>query len=175
MSKSNSSAIRKSTEKTEITEKTEVVESYFHMLGSVCSVISVFSVLSFYAVLINLAFREKPAIGLSGMFIGLRSLVALLRRNFRRFLAPALVHRFQTPFGASPGGSDRLVADEDEDGVGVRRGQDSQGDPTAALQGHVPGQGVGGAVGGYGGGRYGLAVDDHLDGHVAARADAGAF
>src|SRR5262245_5930739 len=71
------------------------------------------------ASLINPTLRENAAISLPRVFVSLRGLVALLRRNLRRLLAPALVDGFQTPFGAAARGADRLVADDDEDRVGV--------------------------------------------------------
>ena len=48
------------------------------------------------------------------------------RANRRLFLRPALVDRFQAPLGRFLRGPDRLAADRDEDGVGVRRRIDPQ-------------------------------------------------
>src|SRR5215467_3282732 len=88
---------------------------------------------SYFDSLINLTLRKDAAVNLPRMFVSLRGLVALFLRNLRRLLAPALVDGFQTPLGAAPRGADRLVADDDEDRIGVCRSEDAQRDPTAAL------------------------------------------
>ena len=70
---------------------------------------------------------------LSGAIVRVPRLVQLARPNLRRLLRPALIHGLQAPLGASARGADRLAADEREDRVGVRRGQDARGDPAAPI------------------------------------------
>ena len=69
--------------------------------------------------LIDLALRKDAAVNLPRMFVSLRGLVALFRGNLRRLLAPALIDGFQTPLGAAPRGADWLIADDDEDRIGM--------------------------------------------------------
>ena len=69
--------------------------------------------------LFNLTLRKNAAVSLASVFVSLRGLVALFRRNLGRLLAPALINGLQTPFGAAARGADRLVADDDEDRIGV--------------------------------------------------------
>src|SRR5262249_11467000 len=109
------------------------------------------------------------------MFVSLRGLVALFRRNLRRLLAPALVNGLQTPFGAAPRGADRLVASGDEDRIGVRRSGDAQRDPTAALDPGVERDVAHRAVGDDLLFIHRRSVDDQFDHHFARRSDARAF
>src|SRR5688572_28127681 len=51
----------------------------------------------------------------------------------RLLLRPALVHALQAPLDAAAGGANRLVADENENRVRVRRGEYAQRHPAAAL------------------------------------------
>src|SRR5262249_7850251 len=127
------------------------------------------------ASLINLTLRENAAINLPRMFVSLRGLVALFRRNLRRLLAPALVNGLQTPFGAAPRGADRLVADGDEDRIGVRRSGDAQRDPTAALDPGVERDVAHRAVGDDLLFIHRRSVDDQFDHHFARRSDARAL
>src|SRR5437879_6106527 len=68
-----------------------------------------------------------------------RVLVGALRvRHLLHFdetllLGPALIHALQAPLRAAAPRTDRLVADQHEYRVGVRRGQDAQRHPTAAV------------------------------------------
>ena len=79
---------------------------------------------------------QDAAVGLSRVLVGgFRG--RLLRRDLRRLLRPALIDGAQAPLGARARGADRLAADEHEDRVGVRRRQDAQRDPAAALDRHV--------------------------------------
>src|SRR5688572_28569783 len=51
----------------------------------------------------------------------------------RLLLGPALVHALEAPLDTAAGGANRLVADEDENRIRVRRGEDPQCHPAAAL------------------------------------------
>src|SRR5215510_10483284 len=125
--------------------------------------------------LFNITLREDAAISLPRVFVSLGGLIAFFCRNFRRLLAPALVDRFQTPFGAAPRGADRLVADDDEDRIGVRRDADAQRDPTAALDPGVERHVANCAVGDDLLFIYRHAINDQFDHHFARRSDARAF
>src|SRR5262249_13417079 len=117
--------------------------------------------------LINLTLGKDTAISLPRVFVSLRSLVALFRRDLGRLLAPALVNGFQTPFGAAPRGADRLVANDNEDRIGVRRSGDAQRDPTAALDLGVERDVAHRAVGDNLLFIYRHSVDDQFDHHSA--------
>src|SRR5215510_12258744 len=127
------------------------------------------------ASLINIALRENAAINLPRMFVGLRGFVAFLRRNLRRLLAPTLVDGLQAPFGATARGADRLVADDDEDRVGVRRSQDAQRHPTAALDLEVERYFARRAVGGDLLFIHRRSINDQFDRHFARPSSARAF
>ena len=89
---------------------------------------------------------ELTALDQDRRFAELRS--ALLRRDGERgveigefvlvhetlLLRATLFHAGEAPFGAGEGGADGFAGDLDEDGIGVGRGEDAQGDPTALLQ-----------------------------------------
>src|SRR5690242_17626371 len=96
--------------------------------------------------------------------------------NETLLLRPALVDALETPFGAAPGGADRLIVHDDEDRVRVGRRQDAHGNPTAALDGDVvEGDVAKGTVGGDLLLRDGIAVDDQFHVYVARVTDAGAL
>ena len=71
------------------------------------------------------------------MVIGFDRLVVFCTQIKSFFGTPCLVHAIQAPLEASSRRSDRLIANRDKDGVGVRAGQNSDGVPTAARDLHL--------------------------------------
>jgi hypothetical protein len=67
----------------------------------------------------NVGLSQDLAIRLPGLFVCPFGLTALSLRDLGHLLTPALVNRFQAPFGALTGGSNRLLIDCDEDRVRV--------------------------------------------------------
>src|SRR5438552_331845 len=88
-------------------------------------------------VLISFALGEQLFVSGSGVGVGGFEVLLFAIFDKAKFLALAFFDAVQTPLGAAPGSADRFALDEYENGIGVGRGQDSQSDPTAALDGHV--------------------------------------
>src|SRR5947209_20014687 len=92
--------------------------------------------------LLHFTLPHYPPIRLPRVLIGRLGVLHLCGADELLLLRPALIHALQAPLGAASAGADQLAADEDEDGVRVRGGQDSQRHPTAArdrdIESHVP-------------------------------------
>src|SRR5205823_3327766 len=81
-----------------------------------------------------LRFRDAPAIGFASRLVNAQSLAALLDPDAGFLLPPALVDCSQAPLGALARRADWLATDQREDRIGVRRRQNAQRDPTAAIE-----------------------------------------
>ena len=89
--------------------------------------------------------------------------------------APAAIHARQAPLDARARRADRLAVDEHEHRIGVRRRQDAQRDPAAALDRHVERDIADRPVRDDRAARRRIAVHHHFHRHLARVADARAF
>ncbi len=95
--------------------------------------------------------------------------------NIAFLLLPALVNRFEAPFGRALARANRLAVYQHKDGVGVARGENSQTHPAAGPDRHVESNVLFGAVGNHFFSIDSLAVDDYLHRHATGLADARSF
>src|SRR6185312_14426045 len=87
--------------------------------------------------LVGLAFLQDLPVRFARMLVGRLGVVHLGGSDKTLLLRPALIDALEAPFGAAAAGADGLPADQDEDRIRVRRRQDSQRHPTAAVDLHV--------------------------------------
>ena len=73
----------------------------------------------------RLTLGEDFSVGLSCVLIGFQRVLPFAGVDEFLLLGPALVHALEAPFGATTGGSDGLIVDEDEDGICVGGGEDA--------------------------------------------------
>ena len=93
-------------------------------------------------------FCHTLTVRLTREFVGLGGGAFFFQADLGFLLAPTLVDRLQAPLGAFAGRADGFIRGEDEDGIGVRGGQDAQRDPTAACDVDVKRDGAELTVGG---------------------------
>src|SRR4029079_13823340 len=78
-------------------------------------------------------FRQDRAIPAAGELVCRLRRGALAAADSRPLLRPALIDARETPLGAALRRANRPSAGKDEDRVGMRRAEDAQRDPAAAL------------------------------------------
>jgi len=107
-------------------------------------------------------FFETFPIGLTGVFVGVYGILHFCLADEFLFFLPALVDSLERPFQAG-GVAHRLVIDAHPDRVGMRTGQNPQGDRGALADWYLEAQRVKRAVGKDLGLLHRLTIKQHLD------------
>jgi len=88
-------------------------------------------------VLLFFGISDQFPVNFTRVIISLAGIGQFPRRDFRRFLRPALVHRCQAPLRAGSQRTHGLAVHNHKNRIRVRRRQNPCRDPTASLNGNV--------------------------------------